>query len=182
MKGEKQWFNIRTRQKSRTELWISWMPWILRKTVKRRTAMTEFAGYGIDLCDHMKLDSLPGLLAFAQKYTPDIYGEICEWLRDRGKKETEPENVKEWFGNYEHDGYTGIAAYLTAVINEQEGTQFRCFDVDCDCIYFPQEYPWKMNEKMRKMTEEEFCGLIRKYISQVKEMVYVFADMEMYDG
>ena len=39
-----------------------------------------------------------------------------------------------------------------------------------------------MNEKLRKMTEEEFCGLIRKYISQVTDMVYVFADMEMYDG
>lgn len=144
--------------------------------------MTEFAGYGIDLCEHMKEDSFPGLLAFAQKYTPDIYGEICEWLRDCGKKETEPKNVKEWFSDYEQDGYRGIAAYLTAVINEQEGTQFRCFDVDCDCIYFPQEYPWKMNEKMRKMTEEEFCGLIRKYINQVTDMVYEFADMEMYDG
>lgn len=143
----------------------------------------EFMGYGIDLCDHN--DNLPGLLAFAKKYTPDVYGEICEWLKDEKEEECTRWNtedaVKWWFNDYMYDGFAGVAAYITAVINEQEGTQFRCFDVNCDCVYFPQEYPWKLNEKMRGMTEEEFCAVIKKYISQLTDEVYEISEMTMYD-
>ena len=138
-------------------------------------------GYGIDLCDHRD-DTFPGLLAFAQKYTPDIYGELYESIDQTDGPEGRQAFVKEWFSEYESNGYSGLSAYLKDVINEQEGTQFCSFDIDCDCIYFPQDYPWKLNEKMRGMTEREFHDIIRKYTSQITGREYRFSEMDMYDG
>ena len=91
--------------------------------------------------------------------------------------------VKEWFSEYEDDdGYSGISAYLKDVINKYEGTQLRSFDIDCDCIYFQQDYPWNLNEKMRGMSIEEFCGIVRKYLNQITDAEYTFANIEMYDS
>ena len=111
----------------------------------------EFEGYGIDLYDR-KDDVFPGLLGFAQKYTPDIYKELCESMD------------------------------LKDAINKYEGTQFRSFDIDCDCIYFPQDYPWNLNEKMRGMSMEGFCGIVRKYLNQITDAEYTFTNIEMCDS
>ena len=141
----------------------------------------EFEGYGIDLYDRMD-DVFPGLLAFTQKYTPDIYKELCESMDPEDDEEDRRIFVKEWFSEYDSNGYSGLSAYLRDVINEQEGTQFRSFDIDCDCIYFPQDYPWNLNEKMRGMSMEEFCGIVRKYLNQITDAEYTFANIEMCDS
>ena len=141
----------------------------------------EFEGYGIDLYDRMD-DVFPGLLAFTQKYTPDIYKELCESMDPEDDEEDRRIFVKEWFSEYDSNGYSGLSAYLRDVINEQEGTQFRSFDIDCYCIYFPQDYPWNLNEKMRGMSMEEFCGIVRKYLNQITDAEYTFANIEMCDS
>lgn len=144
--------------------------------------MNYFTGYGIDLYEHYVEDTFPGLLAFAKKYTPDVYENIKKWLDEiQPDEEKEQMVVMRWFDNYELNGYAGISAYLASVINEQEGTQFCSHDIDCDCIYIPRLYPWQYNERMRSLTESEAVGLIRKYVKQITDLEYNITNIAMYE-
>lgn len=138
--------------------------------------ISKFVGYGVDLSG-MKFKNLK---EFVKKYTPDVWEVIQEDLKE-GKLPLSDNNILDWLNDYEREGYYGLSAYLSGVINEQENIELSAYDsVLNGYLYIYPNYPWRFSEIMRSLTIESLNALFRKYISQITDDLIIIDYLTMY--
>ncbi len=118
-------------------------------------------GYGIKT-GNVKINSveqLQALIALVPEYAESI---------GRGLKENGIEHpIISDYLDYEEDFPYGLAIILQRVIEETEGVVFTAcnnFYGENYLLYVP-DYPWRMGEKDKEMTEEKVQECLKKYIA-----------------
>lgn len=102
------------------------------------------------------------------KQLTGLYEPFKDYLKKTGLEETEV-NFEEWIKGYFQIGnHHGLAAFITAMINEKEGLELCCND-DYEIIYFPAVIPWQTNERMRNMTKDQLDNIFHKWIGMLTD-------------
>ncbi|RGO65911.1 hypothetical protein DXB08_28710 [Hungatella hathewayi] len=98
-----------------------------------------------------------------------------------GKLSLSDNNILDWLNDYEMDGYQGLSAYLSRVINEQENIELSVYDsVPNGYLYIYPDYPWRFSKIMGSLTIESLNALFGKYISQITDDPITIDYLTMY--
>lgn len=89
-------------------------------------------------------------------------------VEDTDNLETE-EAIKEWFSNYDSEGYQGIGAFLYDYMTKEENIQFSIDDPNGIFIGISAGAPWEFSGDIKDMSEEQFANLLRKYIKKITD-------------
>lgn len=137
--------------------------------------MNKYFGFGVDL-SYM---SFKGLNGFMKEYATDILHELNGDIF--GIDLNADEDLEWWISGYfEYNGYSGMAAFLTMVINENENLEFLCSDEDGGYIFVPTLYPWQFDENMNNLTPEKVNDILKKWISKITDDPIEVKDIVLY--
>ncbi len=135
-------------------------------------------GYGIKT-DSIKLDSVEKLQALIA-LAPEYAAKINQGLEEIG---IERPTIGDYL-DYEEDSPYRLAIILQNVIEETEGVVFTAcnnFDGENYLLYTP-EYPWRMGENDKTMTEELIQECLKKYIAILTDEVIDIGYYEVENG
>ena len=85
-------------------------------------------------------------------------------------KKEDFESIQELFDTYsERESVGPVVAFI---MSQETGISFDYCSVDADCdtpeaILFAETYPWLLNDREKLVTEEELCGICRKYMNEL---------------
>lgn len=78
----------------------------------------------------------------------------------------------QWCYDYERNGHYGLAALLADIIGSVEGIDIECDDPNgIHYLGISADVPWNFNEKTRKLSCDDFCQILTKYINQVTDNI-----------
>ena len=135
----------------------------------------KFYGYGIEISG-LEFHRLEG---FVRKYTPDILKELIGNVESDDYVQDPDKAILRWMKDYEYGGSFGFAAYLASVINEQEGTNLKGYDLYGNYLYVPYVMPWNVPQKMRFMRRADVDSIFKKYLFAITEDMLSFDIVEM---
>ena len=135
----------------------------------------KFYGYGIEISEL----EFHRLEEFVRKYTPEILKELIGDIESDDYVQDPDKAILRWMKDYEYGGSFGFAAYLASVINEQEGTNLKGYDLYGNFLYVPYVMPWHVPQKMRFMRKADVDSILKKYLFAITEDKLSFDIVEM---
>lgn len=123
-------------------------------------------GYGVRLdftnAEKLHLHNLVEYLEPDMKECYDIF------LSDNELEDSE-ESFSEFTDDYlsnVNSSESGLSALLADLILENDGINLSCDD---GCIYLSPDYPWRMNERVKALSREEYEYVIRKWVNVITD-------------
>ena len=126
--------------------------------------------YGVCISDIEKINNekVEQFLVNLAEKGYDLYlTEFKENRKDIGNGYT----VNDYLYDYEsNNSYYGLSAFLCDVISEVEGIDIKCDDPNgVHYLGLSANAPWAFNEKTRNMTAEEYCEILKMYVSKITD-------------
>lgn len=99
----------------------------------------------------------------------DRYDDCVEDCSDENGNPRDP-YILEWLKNYETETYYGIGALIYDAIIETEQCDVTIEEADGDVyVGIPADFPWYFSAATKGMTEKEYIGMLRTYITKVTD-------------